>query len=79
MRLVSVLAWAVVIVALLSPLLRRLGTPTRPRPALRDELVKDPVCQTYIARARAVRLLSAGEPVYFCSHECARRYMIAGT
>ena len=77
MRFVSMLAWVVVIVSLLLPLVRRLGPPAKRRPAL-DELVKDPVCHTYVARALAVRLMAAGEPVYFCSDQCARRYTASG-
>jgi YHS domain-containing protein len=37
-----------------------------------DELVKDPVCQTYIVKSRAVRRAGAGHIRYFCSEQCAR-------
>jgi YHS domain-containing protein len=74
MRVVWVLAWVLLVVALLLPLLRRAGALPRRRPALRDELVKDPVCQTYVVRSRAVARHERGAPVYFCSAECARRY-----
>jgi YHS domain-containing protein len=40
-----------------------------------DELVKDPVCQTYVVRSRAVRGHGAADAPYFCSEECARRYV----
>lgn len=75
MRVVSLLFWLVTIVLLLAPILRRL--PRRPRPVslARDELVKDPVCQTYVVRSRAVTHTAAGQPLYFCSAECARRYL----
>ena len=43
-------------------------------PARRDELVKDPVCQTYVLMSRAVRGEAGGAPTYFCSRECAARY-----
>ena len=64
---------AVLIVALL-PLLHR-----RPRPASRarmssDELVKDPVCGTYVVRSRAVSRPAADGSLYFCSAECAGRF-----
>ena len=62
------LVWVVAFVAALVPLFRR-GGMGGPR-ALRDELVKDPVCQTYVVRSRAV---SRGD-VAFCSAECASRY-----
>lgn len=74
MRVVLFVLWAVVLLAILLPLLRRyLARPRRPA-ALPDELVKDPVCQTYVVRSRAVRTLARGEPVYFCSRACARRF-----
>ena len=43
-------------------------------PLRRDELVKDPVCQTYVLMSRAVRGEAGGAPTYFCSRECAARY-----
>ena len=39
-----------------------------------DELVKDPVCQTYILVSRAVTTEVAGVATHFCSRECAARY-----
>jgi hypothetical protein len=72
MRVAAFLVWVVAFVAALVPLLRRgtmsggAGTPR----ALRDELVKDPVCQTYVVRSRAV---SRGD-LAFCRTECASRY-----
>lgn len=71
MRLAAFLVWVVAFVAALVPLLRRggVGGAGTPR-ALRDELVKDPVCQTYVVRSRAV---NRGD-VAFCSAECASRY-----
>jgi YHS domain-containing protein len=40
----------------------------------RDELVKDPVCQTYVVLSRAVRRQVDGVTLYFCSAECAERH-----
>jgi YHS domain-containing protein len=78
MRAVFILFWVAVLVMLLLPLLRR-RMPARPSPrALRDELVKDPVCQTYVVRSRAVSRTDAGEVRYFCSADCARRYATSG-
>lgn len=75
MRVVWLLLWVLTVVVVLLPLLRRRARarPRRPR-GTPDELVKDPVCQTYVARSRAVRSRGPGEPVYFCSDECARRF-----
>jgi hypothetical protein len=70
--LVLLLVLAIVL-ALLLPLLRRPAVRARRTPAtFRDELVKDPVCQTYVVRSRAVGG-GDGAP-YFCSTDCARRY-----
>jgi YHS domain-containing protein len=40
----------------------------------RDELVKDPVCQTYVVRSRAIRNEAGGRSVYFCSTRCAEQF-----
>jgi YHS domain-containing protein len=37
------------------------------------QMVRDPVCGTFVVRARAVAL-GGGEPVYFCSTRCRDRY-----
>jgi hypothetical protein len=53
-RLAILALWITVIVAALVPALRR-GPRPGPRPRVSsDELVKDPVCGTYIVRSRAV-------------------------
>jgi hypothetical protein len=73
-RLAVMLLFAVVILAVLMPLLRRRPLASAPPAAsLPDELVKDPVCQTYVVRSRAIRRSAADGPRYFCSAECARR------
>jgi YHS domain-containing protein len=70
-----ILAWLAMIVMALMPWLRSRPSSPRPRP-VRDELVKDPVCQTYIVRSRAVTLSLAGQPRYFCSTRCAERFAL---
>jgi YHS domain-containing protein len=78
MRVVVILLWVLLLLAVLLPLMRRVLS-ARSRPAaLRDELVKDPVCQTYVLRSRAVRARTRGEPVYCCSPDCARQFEQAG-
>jgi hypothetical protein len=73
-RLAVLLICAVIILAVVMPLLRRRPLAGgRPTTRLPDELVKDPVCQTYVVRSRAVRRNAADGPRYFCSAECARR------
>ena len=74
MRAVQLLVYLAALVALLVPFLRK-----RPRSVDRamavpaDELVKDPVCQTYVVRSRAVTRQGPEGPRYFCSDVCARR------
>ena len=72
MRAFEIALWLLAAVILLRPLVRarRIGTP----PVERDELVKDPVCHTYVVRSRAITRDAASGPAYFCSAECARRY-----
>jgi uncharacterized protein len=73
MRFLPFLIFAVVAVMLLLPMLRRFRPPVRSVPTtVGDELVKDPVCQTYIVKSRAVRRAAAGGVRYFCSEQCAR-------
>jgi YHS domain-containing protein len=80
MRLLIILLWLLVVLALLLPLLRRVARAMRRDPvagrgpALLDELVKDPVCQVYVVRSRARSAMAGGARVFFCSDDCARRY-----
>ena len=39
-----------------------------------DELVKDPVCETYIPRRKAITRGSGPAARYFCSAACADKY-----
>ena len=73
MRLLPILLLLMVLVVLLLPLVSRtrLSAP-RARRTLPDELVKDPVCQTYIVKSRAVRRTDGVQVRYFCSEQCAR-------
>jgi YHS domain-containing protein len=73
-RLAILGLWIAVVIVALLPLLHR-----RPRPGSRprissDELVKDPVCGTYVVRSRAVSRPAADGSLYFCSAECAGRF-----
>ncbi|GBC85455.1 hypothetical protein HRbin11_01905 [bacterium HR11] len=40
-----------------------------------DVLVQDPMCGTYVPLSRAVRAAGPKESLYFCSRECADRYI----
>jgi YHS domain-containing protein len=79
MRLFLLLAWALIVLAIVWPFIRRWLASTGPRrSALPDQLVKDPVCRVYLLRSRAVRSELHGEPVYFCSAKCARQFERSG-
>ncbi len=65
--------------------LRGLGAAFRqgPRPAGRPdppivqsggELKKDPVCGTYVSTSTSISKVVNGQPVYFCSDECRRKF-----
>jgi hypothetical protein len=46
------------------------GPRTAARPLAPRELVRDPVCGTFVARDRAVSARVDGETRYFCSAAC---------
>ena len=75
-RALSFLVWVLLAISVVMPLLRswrRVGPAEEGTP--RDELVKDPVCQTYVVRSRAVRRPAHDGTRYFCSSACAKRYL----
>ena len=74
MRLAMLAAWALLLVLALIPLLRRYRVPGATGRVGNDELVKDPVCQTYVVRSRAVSRETASGLRHFCSAECAGRF-----
>lgn len=43
-------------------------------PAARQELVKDPVCETYIPRRSALARTAGAVTYYFCSPACAAKF-----
>jgi YHS domain-containing protein len=72
-RVAILVVWIAIIAIALLPLLRRRSS-APPRRITSDELVKDPVCGTYIVRSRAVRRPATEGSRYFCSAECAGRF-----
>ena len=75
MRALMLLALIAVVVLVVTRLpaawRRRLPSPGE---RAHDELVKDPVCQTYVLMSRAIRSEAGGVPLFFCSRECAARF-----
>jgi len=39
-----------------------------------DEMIQDPVCETYVPRREAVRKVVQGQAYFFCSDECAEKF-----
>ena len=74
MRALLILACLLLVVMALSRLPSALRARLPSAPPRRDELVKDPVCQTYVLMSRAIREEAGGAPAYFCSRECAARF-----
>ena len=44
--------------------------------ALRNELVKDPVCETYVPRRTAIARSAGQSTYYFCSPACAEKFRL---
>jgi YHS domain-containing protein len=40
-----------------------------------DDMVKDPVCQTYIPKTIAIQKSFRHQTYYFCSEECAQTFL----
>ncbi len=74
MRLAILGLWIAVLIVALLPLLRFRPLPRSRQRISSDELVKDPVCGTYVVRSRAVSRPAADGVLYFCSAECAGRF-----
>jgi YHS domain-containing protein len=78
-RFVLLLAGAIVLLILVWPLLRGRALPVVPRGGALDELVKDPVCHSYIVRSRALARVQDGVLRHFCSKECAQQFVPGGS
>ena len=42
--------------------------------AVIDEMVQDPVCETYIPKRQAVKVSRKGRDYFFCSEDCAEKF-----
>jgi YHS domain-containing protein len=75
MRALLYAAALVLVMIMVAPMLSAWRRGVAPaRRTRRDELVKDPVCQTYVVLSRAVTTEVDGAATYFCSEECATRF-----
>ena len=41
-----------------------------------DEMVQDPFCKTYIPRREALKRVVGGQEYFFCSDECASKFIL---
>jgi len=70
LRLVFLFIIIYIVYTALKPLLRGGQKPANPAQT-GEQMVLDPQCQTYVPQSEAV--IRQGK--YFCSEECARRYL----
>ena len=45
------------------------------REAIREEMIRDPECGTYVPRNDAIKTQAEGKTCYFCSTECRDKYL----
>jgi YHS domain-containing protein len=74
MRNLLLLVVIILLVILVPPMLRGWRRPASAPRTQHDELVKDPVCHTYVLLSRAVTTELDGVVTRFCSPECAARF-----
>ena len=55
------------------------AAPRETQPNEPEELVKDPVCGTFIPRANALKAQKDGQDYFFCSEGCLKRFRRSGT
>lgn len=75
MLLVRLVTRAVARLFVAPPTAARRQAAGRARPA--EDLVRDPVCQTYIPRSRAITASVSGHEEHFCSTSCRDRALAA--
>ena len=88
MRMLGYFLRFLVVLLLIRFVLRAVALWLRPRPAstsarppgtLAHDLVRDRVCNTFVARDRAVKALVNGNEEYFCSTTCRDKALVAGS
>lgn len=72
---ILILSFVFYLVATLFIGFARRSNPRRKRPEESGgEMVKDPICDTYVPKSRAIQRRLNGQSVYFCSQDCANAY-----
>ena len=76
--LLALLAYLVIRSAIASFVagLRGGGRTTGSTRAIRNDLVKDPICETYVPRRTAVARTAGATTYYFCSPACAAKFRV---
>lgn len=77
MRLFVFLAFIIIIYLVLKKYFSGFFSPKvnkTPPPPITDELVKDPVCGTYVPKREALVYGRKGKLYYFCCEECLKKF-----
>lgn len=79
LAVVALLLYLVLRAAAHAFLLGLRGTRRAPgaRHGRRDQLVKDPVCETYVPQHTAIARSEGAETYYFCSPACAKKFKVS--
>lgn len=51
------------------------GRPASAPPPVRDVLVEDPVCHTYVPQSQALALYEGTKVLHFCSEKCRAEFI----
>ncbi|MFA6221176.1 MAG: YHS domain-containing protein [Desulfomonilaceae bacterium] len=82
LRIIITAIWIYVAYRLLTWAFKALGAGSSPSGIDRkssstdvNEMVKDPICGTYVLARDAKTLRAKGQTFYFCSDECRKRFL----
>ena len=54
---------------------RSVGSGSSNAPSRRVQMVRDPICGTFVVPGRAIAAIRDGRPLHFCSTRCRDAYM----
>lgn len=78
-RLVILIILIYILYRLIRSVYKGKGKITRtPDGEIIDVMIQDPFCEKYIPRREAVRKIIQGKEYFFCSEECAEKYIKRG-
>lgn len=73
-RLILILGLLILLYFLVRKALREFGKPSLSNRIENDQMIQDPACRMYVARATAVSASIGGQTYYFCSPGCAQAF-----